>query len=181
MWLHNNCALFYRSLGVQSVFIFLILNLLLIFPGPSNLTTTAIAKHNANSTENVSDAVSHMSLDEGDNQSFSGNTFNTWASNWTDCTNATFSQVHRYVSSNSAMHKEVSWITWVNLNVIKWKPEHFGISFLFVFRIIFSKNIEDVLLKGISHEYIHVQLNSHIIFKSALGMNGSTAELDLVV
>ena len=38
----------------------------------------------------------------------SADTFKSWASNWSDCTNATFNKVHRYWRSNSALHKEVS-------------------------------------------------------------------------
>ena len=34
-------------------------------------------------------------------------TANTWASDYTDCTNATFGRVHRFSVTNSAMHKEV--------------------------------------------------------------------------
>jgi ribosomal RNA-processing protein 12 len=37
----------------------------------------------------------------------SADTFRSWASNWSDCTNATFNKVHRYWRSNSALHKEI--------------------------------------------------------------------------
>lgn len=58
-------------------------------------------------------------------------TFKTWATNWTDCTNATFSKVHRYWSSNSALHKEVTFfndlqvkIGWIDSGLLL-KPAEF--------------------------------------------------------
>ena len=70
--------------------------------GESGLTVDALAKHDNKDgdTEMASDGAS-------DTQSFAGKTFNTWATNWTECTNTTFSKVHRYWQSNSALHKEV--------------------------------------------------------------------------
>lgn len=35
------------------------------------------------------------------------NSFKSWATNWSDCTNATFNKIHKYWNSNSALHKEV--------------------------------------------------------------------------
>lgn len=47
-----------------------------------------------------------MDLDAmSDGRTIGGKSFATWVTNWTDCTNATFSQVLRY--SNSSLHKEV--------------------------------------------------------------------------
>ncbi len=61
-----------------------------------------LAKHNE--AQNDAESESMFTDDAG---SVSGKTFNTWATNYTDCTNATFSKVHRYWHSNSAQHKEV--------------------------------------------------------------------------
>ena len=47
-------------------------------------------------------------MDTQTNASFGAKTFQTWATNWTDCTNTTFSKVHRHWGSNNAMQKEVS-------------------------------------------------------------------------
>jgi ribosomal RNA-processing protein 12 len=43
--------------------------------------------------------------EDDDNQTV--DTFKSWASNWSNCTNATFNKVHKYWKSNSALHKEV--------------------------------------------------------------------------
>lgn len=70
------------------------------------MTVDALAKHDAGSSD-ITDADAVMSDAGTAGQSFDAKTFNTWATNWTDCTNATFGRVHRYWTSNSAMHKEV--------------------------------------------------------------------------
>lgn len=65
---------------------------------------TAKALQELNSESNAFDSNdTHELLD--DNESI--DTFKSWASNWSDCTNATFNKVHRYWRSNSALHKEV--------------------------------------------------------------------------
>lgn len=67
------------------------------------MTVDALAKHDAAENDADGDAI----LSDVDSRSQGGFTFNTWASNWTECTNITFSRVHRYWRSNSALHKEV--------------------------------------------------------------------------
>ena len=48
------------------------------------------------------------------------NTFNTWATNYTDCTNATFSKIHKNWSANaSAYHKEVCFTLLASVLLIK--------------------------------------------------------------
>jgi 2-polyprenyl-3-methyl-5-hydroxy-6-metoxy-1,4-benzoquinol methylase len=55
-----------------------------------------------------SKSLSKIKIDDEDNQSIgTRDTFQSWASNWSDCTNATFNRVHKYWKSNSALHKEV--------------------------------------------------------------------------
>jgi ribosomal RNA-processing protein 12 len=56
--------------------------------------------------------MSNMNVNDFDSKSVvsetgSENTFRSWASDWSACTNATFNKVHRYWRSNSALHKEV--------------------------------------------------------------------------
>lgn len=65
------------------------------------MTTKALAE--LDSRSNIIDNDSHSILN--DNESV--DTFKSWASNWSDCTNATFNKVHKYWRSNSALHKEV--------------------------------------------------------------------------
>ncbi|KAK6185603.1 hypothetical protein SNE40_007802 [Patella caerulea] len=83
--------------------------------GPSNLTVAALAKHNEGETE--IDGMSVVSTEDA--KSTTAKTFSTWATNWTDCTNATFSRVHRYWASNSAMHKEILAVLAAVTEVIK--------------------------------------------------------------
>ncbi|XP_041369339.1 RRP12-like protein [Gigantopelta aegis] len=80
--------------------------------GPSNLTVEALSQHNE-AEEEKPEVV------EMDVQTTSAKTFNTWATNWTDCTNATFSRVHRYWRSNSATHKEILAVLAAITEVIK--------------------------------------------------------------
>lgn len=72
----------------------------------SGLTAKALAQLDAQSmgkTDPINfDAKSVISDAE------SADTFRSWASNWSDCTNATFNKVYKYWNSNSALHKEVS-------------------------------------------------------------------------
>lgn len=76
-----------------------------IILGESNLTVDALAKHDATNVEKDGDVI--LSDPDFDVQTAGGSTFKTWATNWTECTNATFSRVHRYWQSNSALHREV--------------------------------------------------------------------------
>ncbi|XP_052226276.1 RRP12-like protein isoform X6 [Dreissena polymorpha] len=81
--------------------------------GPSSLTVDALVKHDkAQGGDDVESMVT-----ESDRQTMG--TFKTWATNWTDCTNATFSKVHRYWSSNSALHKEILAVLAAITEVIK--------------------------------------------------------------
>lgn len=65
------------------------------------MTVDALARHNKD--HDGEDAVSMAT----DTDQRTMGTFKTWATNWTECTNMTFSKVHRYWGSNSALHKEV--------------------------------------------------------------------------
>ena len=70
------------------------------------MTEAALAKHNEAHKDEEDDVMlsSTPGIETG---SVTAKTFNTWATSYTDCTNATFSKVHRYWHSNSAQHKEV--------------------------------------------------------------------------
>ncbi|XP_074641768.1 RRP12-like protein isoform X2 [Tubulanus polymorphus] len=83
--------------------------------GPSDLTIDAITKHN----QAHRDTDPAVDIDNEDAISDHAKTFNTWATNWTDCTNATFSRVHRFWSSNSEMHKELLAVLAAITEVIK--------------------------------------------------------------
>ncbi|KAK7479159.1 hypothetical protein BaRGS_00029600 [Batillaria attramentaria] len=75
--------------------------------GVSALTVEAVQKHeNAESDK--------LDLDNTD-----AKTFNTWATNWTECTNITFSRVHRLWHSNSAQHREILAVLAAVTEVIK--------------------------------------------------------------
>ena len=74
--------------------------------GGSGLTEAALAKHNE-AHKDAEDEDMLSSTPGVETGSVTANTFNTWATSYTDCTNATFSKVHRYWHSNSAQHKEV--------------------------------------------------------------------------
>ncbi|RNA27286.1 RRP12 isoform X2 [Brachionus plicatilis] len=81
---------------------------------PSQLTEKALAQLDSMSIEN----------DNFDNKSIisdaeSADTFRSWASNWSECTNATFNRVHRYWRSNSALHKEILAVLAAVTEVIK--------------------------------------------------------------
>ena len=69
------------------------------------MTSDALAKLDSKS---VTSKKMNIDGDDDDNQSvLTHDTFQSWASNWSDCTNATFNRVHKYWKSNSALHKEV--------------------------------------------------------------------------
>lgn len=81
--------------------------------GKSTLTAAALAKLNANNEQ--------MSVEgsEFDATSIGGNTFKTFATNFTECTNVTFNQIHRLWTSNSALHKEMLAVLAAVTEVIK--------------------------------------------------------------
>ena len=80
----------------------------LCLSGQSNLTVEALAKHDATQLGHADRDIRADSQSIGSNDGKSFGTFNTFASNWTDCTNATFSRVHRHWGANAtAYHKEV--------------------------------------------------------------------------
>ncbi|XP_048249347.1 RRP12-like protein [Haliotis rufescens] len=83
--------------------------------GQSSLTVEALSKHDEEADD---DKMSDMDA-QTDTQTVGAKTFNTWATNWTDCTNKTFSKVQRYWSSNSAVHKEVLAVLAAVTEVIK--------------------------------------------------------------
>lgn len=74
------------------------------------LTMDALAKHDKTGDNDVESMAA-----DSDQQTMG--TFKTWATNWTECTNATFSKVHRYWASNSALHKEVTLLFSKLLNI----------------------------------------------------------------
>lgn len=81
--------------------------------GPSSLTVDALAKHDQSHAENDGESM----VSDSDQQT--AGTFKTWATNWTECTNTTFSKVHRYWSSNSSLHKEILAVLAAITEVIK--------------------------------------------------------------
>lgn len=85
--------------------------------GPSDLTTEALAKFDPTHHFKLNDAELMDIGGDNDNQSIAS--FESWASNWSDCTNATFNKVHKYWRSNSAMHKEVLAVLAAVTEVIK--------------------------------------------------------------
>ena len=71
----------------------------------SGLTSKALAQ-----LDSISQFGNNNKFDDSKSmisEADSADTFKSWASNWSDCTNATFNKVHRYWRSNSALHKEV--------------------------------------------------------------------------
>ncbi|KAK3094601.1 hypothetical protein FSP39_003915 [Pinctada imbricata] len=86
-------------------------------PSGSSLTVDALAKHDEKQVDRDGDTI--VSDKDVDIRSAAGKTFNTWATNWTECTNATFSKVHRYWACNSALHKEILAILAAVTEVIK--------------------------------------------------------------
>ena len=88
--------------------------------GPSDLTQEALAKHDADAGDiDLDGDVEFADAGSSAGQSVGGKTFSTWATNWTECTNATFSKVHRYGNSNSALHKEMLAVLAAVTEVIK--------------------------------------------------------------
>ncbi|KAK3582767.1 hypothetical protein CHS0354_015294 [Potamilus streckersoni] len=83
--------------------------------GSSGLTVDALKKHDDFQADKDGDVI----LSDSDKQSTKTGTFNTWASNWTECTNTTFNRVHRFWSSNSAVHREILAVLAAVTEVIK--------------------------------------------------------------
>ena len=83
---------------------------LFINTGTSGLTADALAKHDEDIFTKDTDSMQKgfEKLSTSDKQSVGARTFNTWATNYTECTNVTFNRVHRYWASNSSLHKEVN-------------------------------------------------------------------------
>ncbi|XP_064601005.1 RRP12-like protein [Liolophura sinensis] len=75
--------------------------------GPSCLTEAALAKHNESQEDESGNKHMVDVLSETDKLSVTAKTMNSWASNWTECTNTSFGRVLRYCKSNSALHKEI--------------------------------------------------------------------------
>ena len=89
--------------------------------GTSGLTADALAKHDEDIFTKDTDSMQEgfEKLSTSDKQSVGARTFNTWATNYTECTNVTFNRVHRYWASNSSLHKEVIAILAAVTEVIK--------------------------------------------------------------
>ena len=79
-------------------------NILDKYNNTSQLTRKALAELDSMSLGNDNFEDSKSVVSDGDN---SADSFRSWATNWSDCTNATFNKVHKYWRSNSAFHKEV--------------------------------------------------------------------------
>ena len=77
------------------------------------MTSQALAQLNAANNEHQFDSKSLIS----DNESVG--TFESWASQWSDCTNATFNRIHNFWRSNSSMHKEILAVLAAITEVIK--------------------------------------------------------------
>jgi hypothetical protein len=73
----------------------------------SGLTQKALAQLDSSSIANLDNNFDARTIIS---ESSGGNTFRSWATNWSDCTNATFNKVHRYWKSNSSLHKEVAFL-----------------------------------------------------------------------
>lgn len=87
--------------------------------GPSNLTTDAIRKHDAVSSfiPPACSSQSEMENDASEESSFK--TFNTFASDWSDCSNKSFSKLMHVFRPDSAMHKEMLAVLAAVTEVIK--------------------------------------------------------------
>ncbi|CAD5123292.1 DgyrCDS11650 [Dimorphilus gyrociliatus] len=89
--------------------------------GKSQLTQDALKQHESEMHESAIDSDDAMSQSAMSAGKFTEKTFSTWASNWTSCTNTTFSRIHRYWSSNSDLHKEILAVIAAVTEVIKEK------------------------------------------------------------
>ncbi|CAM1307241.1 RRP12 (predicted), partial [Pycnogonum litorale] len=87
--------------------------------GKGSLTTDALTKHDLIQNEETE----KPGADEGerDVESVGGNTFNTFATNWTQCSNPCFNRLLKNWESNSELHKEMLAILAAITEVIKSK------------------------------------------------------------
>ena len=85
-------------LTFKTIFV-LFLEIVNVFSGSSTLTEVNLANHDIKTTGQS--VVSDISSE-------SGRTFQTWTSNWSDCTRATFGGVEGLWNSCFAIHKEVA-------------------------------------------------------------------------
>ena len=70
------------------------------------MTVEALQKHDGIDNDEALDPSSDT-FDARTSKSWDAKTFKTWATNFTQCTNLTFSNVHKLWGSNTAVHKEV--------------------------------------------------------------------------
>lgn len=82
----NEVSISAKNIAYSCIFGFL-------FSGPSQLTASALSKHDAENSDII---------EQQDDTA----TFKTWATNYTECTNKTFNKVHQNWQ-NDAVHKEV--------------------------------------------------------------------------
>lgn len=93
---------------------------ILFTTGPSGLTTDALRKHDAisyfvpPSTSQTSQADDD---EESEQQTYS--TIKTFASNWSECSNASFGKLLRVFKPDSAMHKDMLAVLAAVTEVIK--------------------------------------------------------------
>ena len=89
--------------------------------GEGNLTSEALKKHNAILGEKHDDREMVRDDDDDGDQTYDGtlNTFKTFASNWSDCSNVSFSRLLNGFRSDSAIHKEMLAILAAVTEVIK--------------------------------------------------------------
>lgn len=92
------------------------------FVGPSNLTSDALNKHNAVQSWVVNPKPTeseNMEDDDGDSYCSSFKTMDTFASDWTNCSNMSYSRFLKVFRSDSALHKEMLSILAAITEVIK--------------------------------------------------------------
>lgn len=90
--------------------------------GPSNLTTDALRKHDAVSSlappaVPSQSAPTEMEDDVSEESTFK--TLNTFASDWSECSNTSFSKLMHVFRPDSAMHKEMLAVLAAVTEVIK--------------------------------------------------------------
>ncbi|XP_014673956.1 PREDICTED: RRP12-like protein, partial [Priapulus caudatus] len=83
--------------------------------GTGGLTTDALKKHN----ESIEDGEQSAAGVNADQETFSAKSQSTILTSWTDCSNQSFSKVHRLWKSNSATHKEILAVLAAVTEVIK--------------------------------------------------------------
>lgn len=90
------------------------------FSGNSNLTLEALSKHNAVQSWISTPKVDDTNM-EDDSESYASSykTTDTFASDWTNCTNMSYSRFLKVFRSDSAIHKEMLSILAAITEVIK--------------------------------------------------------------